>query len=83
MHAEEISACEKLEIMSYKCITYVPVMVTFGVFSFLFVYYAYVSKLQECPIVNNLFSLIVLFVPHNRWRLLRVVRSAQHVAGPN
>ena len=43
MTADPISMGEKFEIWSYKVITYMPVLVTFGVFGFLFTYYSYVS----------------------------------------
>jgi len=54
MQAEQISFGERMEILSYKLITYVPVMVTFGVFGFLFCYYSYVSKLEYLVVINRL-----------------------------
>lgn len=48
MQAEQISIWEKLEIMSYKVITYIPVLVTFGVFTFLFIFYMHVSRFCRC-----------------------------------
>ena len=45
MQAEKISIGERLEIWSYKLVTYIPVAVTMGLFSFLFVYYTYVSDI--------------------------------------
>ena len=44
MQAEKISIRERLEITSYKLITYIPVAVTMGLFAFLFAYYSFVSK---------------------------------------
>jgi hypothetical protein len=43
MQAEKISIRERLEITSYKVITYIPVAVTMGLFMFLFAYYSFVS----------------------------------------
>ena len=43
MQAEKISIRERLEITSYKVITYIPVAVTMGLFTFLFAYYSFVS----------------------------------------
>ena len=45
MQAEKISIGERLEIWSYKLITYIPVAVTMGLFTFLFAYYSYVSTI--------------------------------------
>jgi len=39
MQTEQISLGERIEITAYKMITYIPVVVTFGVFSFLLVFY--------------------------------------------
>ena len=50
MQAEKISFGERIEILAYKFITYIPVMVTFGLFTFLFAYYSYVSTID---ILNN------------------------------
>jgi len=46
MSGEQIGMSEKCEIMAYKLITYIPVVVTFGVFGFLACFYSYVS----CPL---------------------------------
>ena len=43
MQADKISFAERTEIQIYKCITYIPVLITFGVFIFLFIYYTFVS----------------------------------------
>lgn len=43
MQADKISPWEKLEINFYKFVTYVPVAITFGVFTFLFIFYTAVS----------------------------------------
>jgi hypothetical protein len=45
MQAEKISIRERLEITSYKLITYIPVAVTMGLFTFLFAYYSFVSQI--------------------------------------
>ena len=56
MNADEISKLEKMEIMAYKCITYIPVAVTFGVFIFLFVFYAYVSNFISSCLNRKIYS---------------------------
>ena len=43
MQAEKISDSERFEIGMYKAITYIPVSITFGVFTFLSTYYIFVS----------------------------------------
>ena len=43
MAADKVSFGEQIEIRFYKCVTLVPVIITYGVFVFLFSYYAYVS----------------------------------------
>jgi hypothetical protein len=43
LHAERISFCERVELGVYRVITLVPVAITIGVFTFLFVFYSYVS----------------------------------------
>ena len=45
MAADRVSFGEQMEIRFYKCVTLVPVLITYGVFIFLFSYYAYVSDL--------------------------------------
>ena len=40
MQGEKISTAEKLEIMMYKIVIYIPVAITFGLFGFLFTYYS-------------------------------------------
>ncbi len=45
MAADKVSFGEQMEIRFYKCVTLVPVIITYGVFVFLFTYYAYVSAL--------------------------------------
>ena len=47
MVAEKISLFERIELWSYKLITYLPVAVTFGVFSFLFIFFSHVSSFQS------------------------------------
>jgi hypothetical protein len=41
LQAEKISFSERAEILMYKAITYIPVLITFGVIAFLFVYYSF------------------------------------------
>ena len=41
MNADKITFWEGLEIYIYKMVSVIPVLVTFGVFLFLFVYYIY------------------------------------------
>ena len=43
MQAENIGWGEMVEIRFYKCITMVPMLITFFVILFLFTFYAYVS----------------------------------------
>lgn len=43
IQAENISLYEQSELNVLKCFTYVPVVITFGVFLFLLVYYVAVS----------------------------------------
>ena len=43
IQAENISWYEQSELNILKCFTYVPVVITFGVFAFLLVYYVAVS----------------------------------------
>ena len=43
IQAENISWLEQSELTMLKCFTYVPVMITFTVFLFIFIYYAAVS----------------------------------------
>ena len=43
MQADKISLLEKMEITLYKIVTYIPVAITFGVFTFLFSFYSTVS----------------------------------------
>ena len=59
MTADPISMGEKFEIWSYKVITYMPVLVTFGVFGFLLTFYSYVSQLSSL-----IFIFVVLPVSH-------------------
>lgn len=47
MQAEKISWSERMEINAYKVISYIPVAVTVGLFSFLFLFYSYVSFLPS------------------------------------
>ena len=44
MIAEKTSAWEKAEILTYKLISIFPVFVTFGLYTYLFVYYLGVRK---------------------------------------
>lgn len=41
MHAEKLSFGEMMEIRMYKCVTLIPVLITFGVFIFLFSFYTF------------------------------------------
>jgi len=41
MKAEKISCGERMELKCYKCITYFPVMVTFGLFATLVFFYSF------------------------------------------
>lgn len=43
IQAENISWLEQSELTMLKCFTYVPVMITFTVFLFIFIYYVAVS----------------------------------------
>ena len=59
MQAEKISISERLEITSCKVITYIPVAVTMGHFTFSFAYYSFVSQKlsrigEEAPTANSL-----------------------------
>lgn len=40
MQGEKISTGEKLEIMMYKIVIYIPVAITYGLFTFLFIFYS-------------------------------------------
>jgi uncharacterized membrane protein len=44
MQAERITFAEKIEVYFYKFVTFIPVIITFFVFAFLFSYYSYVSN---------------------------------------
>ena len=44
IQAENISWLEQSELNMLKCFTYVPVVITFSVFLFIFVYYVAVSE---------------------------------------
>jgi hypothetical protein len=39
MQGEKLTMMEKLEILMYKIVIYIPVAITFGLFGFLFMYY--------------------------------------------
>jgi hypothetical protein len=39
LQADKMSLSERAEIFLYKTITYIPVVITFGVFTFLFTFY--------------------------------------------
>jgi hypothetical protein len=64
MQAEKISNSERFEIAMYKAITYTPVSITFGVYTFLSTYYIFVSL-----VVSNQ-GFLVLSLPHYQWGLL-------------
>ena len=42
--AEKMSFWERLELMFFKLISFMPVTITVGLFSFLFIFYSYVSS---------------------------------------
>ena len=46
MQGEKISTGEKLEILMYKIVIYIPVAITYGLFSFLFLYYSLLILLK-------------------------------------
>jgi hypothetical protein len=84
MQAEEISTFEKIEILSYKIITYIPVAVTFGVFIFLLVFYSYVSKFRISDAISSAkisypYNCLVLLVPDTEGRLLQYIWSSEDV----
>ena len=47
MQAEKVSMGERLEILVYKFVSVFPVFVTFGLCTFLFIYYVGVSYLKH------------------------------------
>lgn len=47
MQAERISNMEILEIVFYKAITYIPVCITFGLYTFLATFYIFVSSIKS------------------------------------
>jgi hypothetical protein len=74
MQAEEISPSERLEIISYKVITYMPVFVTFGVFGFLFTFYSYVSAT-----IFEFYIYKVFLIPNDQRGFLWNPRVIRHV----
>lgn len=61
---EKVSLRERLEVRLYQFISIFPVLVTFGLYTYLLIFY--------CGVSISRITIIVLFVPP----LLRVIRSA-------
>jgi hypothetical protein len=70
MRAEKVSFSEKLEIKLYQIISLFPVMVTFGLYLYLFIFYVVVILIH-----SPYFQLLVLPFPNDQWRLRY---AAQH-----
>ena len=44
LNAESIGFCERLELITYRFLTYVPVIISFSVFGFILSFYIFVSN---------------------------------------
>lgn len=84
LNAESIGFCERLELITYRFLTYVPVIISFSVFGFILSFYIFVSNCLKSTDNSSatwyfytsidswyLYSFTVFYPSGIHWRLRR------------